>query len=157
MKYFVFFLFSVLLLFLNACALRGRVLNADNTGVSPLDSSIPVAFVLAKDVPVVPENGIYRGTYKTTSIDACTIERMIVVTVKKARGVGANLVFAKRIEEFYIPGTTAYIDGHSVTTAGRNCVTILADFYYAETPAQVKLQRNNQNSLEQNKGPVWEK
>ena len=145
------------LLSLNACSLNAKVLNADNTGVTPLDSSVPVAFVLAKDVPVVPESGIYRGTFETTSNDACTIDRMIDVTIEKARNVGANLIFAKRIKDVYVPGTTTYVSGVVVTTAGKNCVTILADFYYAETPAQAKFQQKNQNTFEQNKESVWEK
>lgn len=157
MKNLVMFLLSVALLSLSACSLKAKVLNADNTGVTPLDSSVPVAFVLAKNVPVVPESGIYRGTFETTSNDACTIDRMIDVTIEKARNVGANLIFAKQIKDVYVPGTTTYVSGVVVTTAGKNCVTILADFYYAETPAQAKLQQDNQNAFGQDKENVWEK
>lgn len=157
MKLLSIFLLSLALLSLNACSFKAKVLNADNTGVTSLDSSVPVAFVLAKDVPVVPESATYRGTFETTSNDACTIDRMIDVTIEKARHVGANFVFAKRIKDVYVPGTTTYAGGVVVTTAGRNCVTILADFYYAETPAQAKFEHDNQSNFEQNKETVWEK
>ncbi|WP_143154648.1 MULTISPECIES: hypothetical protein [unclassified Fibrobacter] len=143
---------SVLLLalFVSACSFKAKVLNADNSDVTPLDSRTPVAFVLAKEVPVVPENGIYRGTFETTSNDACTLDRMIDVTVEKARHAGANFIYAKRIKDVYVPGTSTYVGGAFVTTAGRNCVTILADFYYAETPAQAKFVREQ-------KGDAWKK
>lgn len=157
MKFLALLFLSLMLFCLNACSFKAKVLNADNSGVTPLDSRVPVAFVLAKDVPVVPESGIYRGTFETTSNDACTIDKMVEVTIEKARSVGANFVFAKRVKDVYVPGTTTYVAGTVVSTAGRTCVTILADFYYAETPAQAKFEQENKSSFEQNKEAVWEK
>ena len=137
------------LVLLSACSFNAKVMNTGDAKVTPLDARTPVSFVLAQEVPVVPEDAIYRGTFETSSNDACTIDKMIDVTLEKARHAGANLVFAKRIKEVYVPGTTTYIGGVAgamVSTSGRHCVTILADFYFAETPAQAKHEREGQEA-----------
>lgn len=157
MRFISVILMGLALFLMNACSFKAQVMNADKD-VTPLDSRTPVAFVLAKDIPVVPENGIYRGTFETTSMDACTLDKMIDVTLEKARNAGANFVFAKRIKDVYVPGTTTFVGGVAVSTSGRNCVTILADFYYAETPAQAKLEQDQKIlESERNKEASWEK
>ena len=99
------------LVLLSACSFNAKVMNTGDAKVTPLDARTPVSFVLAQEVPVVPEDAIYRGTFETSSNDACTIDKMIDVTLEKA-----------------------------------HCVTILADFYFAETPAQAKHEREGQEA-----------
>lgn len=116
----------------SACA-TSKVVGGGDAKKAPLDSLSVVSFVNAKEIPVVPDDAVYKGTIETDADHACSTESNIGLLENRAREVGGNLVFVKEITEYDDTGVIAA--GGAVVTSMRKCIRMIADVYYSERGA----------------------
>ena len=107
--------------------------SAGQSNNAPLDSLSVVSFVNAKEIPVVPDDAVYKGTIETDADHACSTESNIALLENSARQTGGNLLFVKEITEYQDAGVIAA--GGAVVTTARKCVKMIADVYYSERGA----------------------
>ena len=116
----------------SACA-TSKVVGGGVANNAPLDSLSVVSFVNAKEIPVVPDDAVYKGTIETDADHACSTESNIALLENSARQTGGNLLFVKEITEYQDAGVIAA--GGAVVTTARKCVKMIADVYYSERGA----------------------
>lgn len=135
MKFFspLFLFFSCF--FFSACSSSTYLMTGAPRNPTPLYSLATVSFVSAAEVPVAPGNGKYLGTIETTGSTACSADAVTRFLTRKARSLGANLVYVKKSEE----STTVTYVGY--TTMSQKCTVVIADFFYANTGAQTKIEQ----------------
>lgn len=98
-----------------------------------LDPSTPVAFVFAYDVPVAPPGAEYKGTIQTEEASWCSEKGTVETLKEKARSVGANLIYVKKINS-----VTGFLYTQFYSQV-YTCVLVLADFFYAESELQTAI------------------
>ena len=74
----------------SACA-TSKVVGGGVANNAPLDSLSVVSFVNAKEIPVVPDDAVYKGTIETDADHACSTESNIALLENSARQTGGNL------------------------------------------------------------------
>ena len=93
-----------------------------------MPDSIPVLVVNAAKVPLLPQEYNYLGTIKTAAASGCSSDGTIAYLRTLARKVGANIVYVKKTD---IELAFFYTQYGSMTS---RCLTLIADFVYAEAP-----------------------
>lgn len=117
---------------LSACA-TSKVVGGGVADNAPLDSLSVVAFVNARDIPVVPDDAVYKGTIETDADHACQTAANVALLEDRARKVGGNLLFVKEITQYNDP--TVIAAAGVVVTSNRTCIRMIADVYYSERGA----------------------
>lgn len=156
MKYLAF-LALAFTFFLCACSSKVPY-TLVNTPINPepLDSSMQVVVVKASSVPVMPLEYKYLGTVETNANLGCSAGGTIDQLREKARDLGANVVYVKKIDEKTVYAST-YAGGGLLWAVvlyplNQKCLTLLADFIYAESPLITKLQEEEKNAMASKEG-----
>lgn len=123
---FVRFIFIAIALLLSACVSTPNTVVGTPDKTHPLDLDALVRIVDASEIPVIPENSVYLGTMRTYPSSMCSVEKTAEELIKKARALGANLVYVKNVE------SETYVYSTGMTMQSRTCKTVLADFLNVE-------------------------
>lgn len=107
----------------------------------PLDPSVPVVVVNGSSVPVLPFEYKYLGTIETEAAVGCSTDGTVEQLRKMARDVGANVVYVKKIDQDIAIVYTG------VVMMSSRCLTLLADFIYAEAPLITKWQEEEKKAM----------
>ena len=94
----------------------------------------------AGSVPVLPRDYTYLGTIETEASVGCSSGGTINQLRNMARDVGANVVYVKRVGS----GVAVLYTGFTVMAS--NCLTLLADFIYADAPLIAKWQEEDKKA-----------
>ncbi|MBQ2561738.1 MAG: hypothetical protein II565_14340 [Fibrobacter sp.] len=128
MRLVAFFSIVVVLLLCASCSYVPHTLLNGPKNPQPLPDSIPVLVINAASIPVVPQENTYLGTIKTGAKTGCTSDGTINYLRRLARSIGANIVYVKESD---VKMVFVYTQFGSVTS---HCLTLIADFLYAEAP-----------------------
>jgi hypothetical protein len=98
----------------------------------------------------------YLGTVETNANLGCSAGGTIDQLREKARDLGANVVYVKKIDEKTVYVST-YAGGGLLWAVvlyplNQKCLTLLADFIYAESPLITKLQEEEKNAMASKEG-----
>lgn len=145
MKYRLLFAFAASL-FLCACASSvPYTLAGTPKDPKPLDPSVPVVVVNASSVPVLPFEYTYLGTIETEASVGCSTGGTVEQLRKMGRELGANVVYVKKVDT----GIAFVYTG--VVMMSSRCLTLLADFIYAEAPLITKWQEEDAKKAAESK------
>jgi len=110
------------LLFTGCASSSANIVFDDNTKRAPLSENDKLSIAFATDIPVIPENATSIATVRTDPEAQCSGEAAMNFLTSKARQLGANLLYVKKVEIRYI----AYTIGFVTTT--KRCQVLYADF-----------------------------
>ncbi|MCF0222515.1 MAG: hypothetical protein HUK19_09495 [Fibrobacter sp.] len=120
---FLFFAFlAVAMLFSGCASSSSNIVFDDVTKRKPLAPEDKLNIAFATDLPFVPENSVSIATVRTDPEAQCSAEDAMGFLKKKARQLGANLLYVKKVETHYI---FYYLGFVSMT---RECQVLYADF-----------------------------
>lgn len=125
---------------LTSCASVPYTMTGTPKDPKPLDPSVDVVVVNAGSVPVLPRDYTYLGTIETEASVGCSSGGTINQLRNMARDVGANVVYVKRVGS----GVAVLYTGFTVMAS--NCLTLLADFIYADAPLIAKWQEEDKKA-----------
>lgn len=136
MKYIAFVSLVLSMFLLTSCASVPYTLTGTPKDTKPLDPSVRVIVVNAASVPVMPFEYKYLVTVQTEASVGCSTGGTLDQLRKLAAEVGANVIYVKSL------GTSVAVMYTGVTMITSNCLTLLADFIYAEAPLITKWQED---------------
>lgn len=146
MRFAAIFSIVTMLLFFASCSRVPHMLLNGPKNPQPLPDSVQVLFISAAKVPVVPQENVYLGTIKTGAAVGCSGEGTINYLRKLARQVGANIVYVKESDV-----TTIFYYNQFGGSQTSRCLTLVADFMYAEAPLISKwgeeIKKNNETGM----------
>ena len=97
-----------------------------NSNRSSLPKDAPVAFIFAPEIPIIPETSEHVATLETNMATECTSDEIVPFLERRARELGANLVFVKSVEnKIYVQ---SHYMGTVVMTTTKNCQVFTVDF-----------------------------
>lgn len=139
--------FGALAMFLlAACSSVPYTMTGTPKNPKPLDPSVQVVVVNAKSVPVLPFEYTYLGTIETEASVGCSTGGTVEQLRQMARELGANLVYVKKIDT----GIAFVYTG--IVMMSSQCLTLLADFIYAESPLITKWQEEDKKAKANKEG-----
>ena len=145
MKYLALISLALSMFLLTSCGSVPYTLAGTPKNTKPLDPSIRVVVVNANSVPVLPFEYKYLGTIQTEASVGCSTGGTLNQLRKMAAEVGANVVYVKNVSSRVAVMYTG------VVMMSSNCLTLLADFVYAEAPLIAKWQEEDMKAEEEAK------
>lgn len=113
------------LAFLLGCGASNAKLVVE-TNKSSLPEDTPVAFIFAPEIPIIPETSELVATMETNMSTQCTSDQIVPFLERRARELGANLVFVKSVQNKVLVQT--HYMGAVVMTTTKNCQEFIVDF-----------------------------
>jgi hypothetical protein len=145
MKYLALISLVFSMFLFTSCASVPYTLTGAPKDPKPLDPSVRVVVVNAASVPVLPFEYKYLGTIQTEASVGCSTGGTLNQLRELAAGVGANVIYVKSLGT----GIAVMYTGVSMITS--SCLTLLADFVYAEAPLITKWQEEEIKAEEEAK------
>lgn len=146
MRYFTLSILALLMFLLTSCASVPYTMTGTPKNPKPLDPSVEVVVVNAKSVPVLPFEYTYLGTIETEASVGCSTGGTVEQLRQMARELGANLVYVKKVDT----GIAFVYTG--IVMMSSQCLTLLADFIYAESPLITKWQEEDKKAKAKKEG-----
>ena len=143
MKYIAIISLLLSMFLFASCASVPHTLIGAPKDAKPLDPSVRVVVVNAGSVPVLPFEYKYLGTIQTEASVGCSTGGPVEYLRKLAAEVGANVVYVKHVDTKMAYLYTQYYVSSS------QCLTLLADFIYAEAPLITKWQEEDKKMEEE--------
>lgn len=124
MKKYKLIILALFFLFVGCASTSQSVVVQKSQQRKPLDPDAVVSFLLASQIPLVPENAEYVTTMETGALkgEGCTEEETVSYLEKTARELGANFVFVKKMGTYQ-----SYVN---------ECNWFLVDMYYLHKEAE---------------------
>lgn len=135
MRFAAIFSIVTMLLFFASCSFVPHALLNAPKNPQPLPDSIPILFINAAKLPILPQEHVYLGTIRTGASSGCSDEGTINYLHRLARKLGANIVYVKESDVRTVYYYTQF--GGSQTS---ECLTLVADFLYSDAPLFIKWQ-----------------
>ncbi len=146
MKFLALISLALSMFLFTSCASVPYTLTGTPKDAKPLDPSVRVIVVNAASVPVLPFEYKYLGTIQTEASVGCSTGGTLDELRKLAAEVGANVIYVKKL------GTSVAVVYTGVVMMSSKCLTLLADFVYAESPLIAKWQEDEIKAEAQTKG-----
>lgn len=109
-----------------ACGSTPHTLVESSVKFQSLSQEDLVRIVDATEIPVIPENSTYLGTMQTEGSADCSVEKTAQLMIEKARSLGANMVYIKKVQ------TINFVYSTGMFTSSRQCNVALVDYLNVE-------------------------